>query len=161
MRQSPITLGILILVSFGNVHSLFPWMKLLWYTQAPHRFSFSRLLYPPNITCSLSMHWFPHPTPPPAVQPAFGPLHHIQQNQMEMVFPLPCVRQYNPVINLDELWNKENIVSHHHSNRLSLISLTKGQDSLASEQAFQDQSCCLYTRLQCGTLTPVGHLGFL
>lgn len=80
---------------------------------------------------------------------------------METVFSLLCIRHYNLVINLDELWNKKNIVSHHHSNMLSLISPAKGQDPLASVQAFQDQSYRFYTRLQHGTLTPVGLLGFL
>jgi len=45
-------------------------------------------------------------------------------------------------------------VSHHHSNMLGLISLAKGQDSLASAQALQNQSYHLYTWLSCRALTP-------
>lgn len=80
---------------------------------------------------------------------------------METVFSLPCIRQYDLVTNLDELWNKMNTVSHHHSNLLSLISLAKGQDRLDSVQTFQDLNYHLYIQLQRGILTPVGHLGFL
>lgn len=92
------------------------------------------------------------------VQTAF---RHCIISESETVFSLPRIRPYNLVINLDELRNKKNIVSHHHSNMLSLISLAKGQGSLASVEAFQDQSYCLSTHPQRGTLTPEGHLGFL
>lgn len=116
------------LVSFGSVHSLVPWIKYLWYT-----FVVLKIIVSIYIICSFSRHWFPHVSP---VQSAFGPLYCIHQSQMETVFSLPCTRRYDLVINLKELWNKTNIVSHHHSNLLSLISLAKGQGLLGLSAGF-------------------------